>query len=328
MKKKSLIVILAMVIMCSVLLTGCYNVTSIPAGFAGKILTPTGWQEDWKEAGQVDLGQKNGNGTYNQLVLLELTSTTVMESFNPAKAVSEGGDNEDHRVLTRDGVPVSVDVYVRLIVPPDKSIWDKILAEVTPIHYNGDQTKGIPADPSEVQRVFVSDIYTKFAQPEVRGAIRTLFASYDNYEAVYSDFANLPKKLGDKLAIIFKDSDVPLNMMQVSLSNVKPDEALWAAKNQQAAAEAQVAAIKAVGQAMKDNPGYVEYMKWEYLLKIAQTGTNVTIVIGDGGSTTTSGDFAASQWLLQQLEKDTASGIYTPGTSSTASPSTSPTTNK
>lgn len=294
---------------------------TIPAGFVGKILTPTGWQEAWLEAGQVDLGIKNADQTFNQMVLLEVTSTTIMEAFNPAKPVSEGGDNEDHRVLTKDGVPVSVDVYVRLIVPPDKKTWTNILAQVTPKHYSGDPNKGIAGDPSEVQRVYVNDIYEKFARPEVRGAIRTLFASYDNYEAVYTDFQNIPEKLGDMLEGIFEDAGVPLTMMQVSLSNVKPDEALWAAKNQQAAANAQVEAIKAVGQAIRDNPGYVEYMKWEYLLKIAQSGQNVTIVVGDGGSTSTSEDFAAAQWLLQQLEKDTSYGSYTPEQSPSPSPS-------
>ena len=63
-------------------ISGCTtNVVNIPAGFVGKMLTPTGWQDKWLEAGQVDLGVKNSNGTYNTLVLLEVTSTTVKESF-------------------------------------------------------------------------------------------------------------------------------------------------------------------------------------------------------------------------------------------------------
>src|ERR1035437_6541689 len=40
----------------AILFTGCNNYVNIPAGFIGKILTPTGWTKGIIEAGQVDLG--------------------------------------------------------------------------------------------------------------------------------------------------------------------------------------------------------------------------------------------------------------------------------
>lgn len=275
--KKWYSVLLVVVMMCAMLmLVGCENYVNIPAGYSGRILTQTGWQEDWLGAGQVNIGQQQQNGATNQLVLLEVTSETIMESFDQAKTAAEGGDGEDHRVLTQDGVPVSVDVYVRLMVPNDKGIMTQILAQVTPNTFKG--------DPANVARIQVNDIYVKFAQPEVRGAIRALFAQYPNYEAVYADFANIPTKLGSTLTDMFKKSNIPLSMMDVSLSNVKPDEALWAAKNNQASADAQVQAIQKIGDAMKNNPGYVEYLKWQQLLEIAKTCPNVTIIVGDGNT--------------------------------------------
>ena len=46
------------------LLIGCTNdFRNIPAGFVAKKLTPSGWDKGILEAGQVDIGTKNSDGT-------------------------------------------------------------------------------------------------------------------------------------------------------------------------------------------------------------------------------------------------------------------------
>ena len=69
-------------------LSAC-NVKQIAAGYVGRVLTPTGWEDRIYEAGQVDLGTKHFSGTYNTLVLLEASSTTVKEQFTSAAILTD-----------------------------------------------------------------------------------------------------------------------------------------------------------------------------------------------------------------------------------------------
>src|SRR5215469_17593135 len=118
----------ALIAVVAVSLSAC-NVKEIPAGYVGRVLTPTGWEDKIYEAGQVDLGTKHFIGTYNTLVLLEASSTTVKEQFMSA-AMSP--DRQDHRVLTKNGTPLAVDVYVRAMAPDDPKQRNNIFALVTP----------------------------------------------------------------------------------------------------------------------------------------------------------------------------------------------------
>jgi len=112
----------------AILLCGCTHpaVRSIPAGYMGRVLTPTGWEESTHSAGQVDLRSPDRIGNFSVLILLEATSTTVKEQFLEANADSGKQDNTDHRVTTKDGAPLSVDVYIRAMLPDDPSTRDRI----------------------------------------------------------------------------------------------------------------------------------------------------------------------------------------------------------
>lgn len=291
--KSFLVLVLTVVIVLAMTACSVGNYVNIPSGYVGKILRPTGWDEDWLTAGQVDLGIANNNGSYNQLVLLQTTSETYLEAFGSIGSFTDG---QDHRILTQDGVPCEVNVTLRMIVPEDNDSRDAILAQVSP--------KQLYSNLSTVTGITVSDIYLKFAQSEVRSVIRATLAMYESYNAIYADYANVSDKLGEKIGVIFDKAGVPLKLMQVALSNVKPDETVWSAKNQNAAAASQVSTIQEVGKAIEANPGYLEYMKWQYLKDIAQTGTNVTIVIGDSGdSNNAANDFAAAQYVIDKLEE-------------------------
>jgi regulator of protease activity HflC (stomatin/prohibitin superfamily) len=291
------IALIFVVIVLAISATGCAgftNVVNIPAGYVGMLLTPTGWTGEWLEAGQVDLGLKNNNGTYNSLVLLEVTSTTVKEQFlAKGETVADGTVlTRDDRVLTQDSVPLSVDVYVRAMIPADNESRTAILAQVTPIHVEG--------DPAEVQRITVESIYKKFAQPETRSSVRTIFAGYKDYATVYQNYAGIPDTLGQRIATIFKANGVPLTLMSVSLSNVKPDEVVWESLNKKAAAQAEADAVNILGQAYKDNPGF---QQWQSLIEMSKNDPNLLVVLNSGES---SDSDALVKAMLQQMMKKTS----------------------
>lgn len=263
-----------------VLFSGCppAGVTDIPPGYIGKILTPTGWEQgEPRGAGQVDLGASANNGTENKLVMCESSSTTIKELFRPADPQSQDANlREDHRVLTRDGIPASVDIYVQVGVINEKKWIDSIFAQITPI-----------PDPSVGRRAYITleMVYSRLAQPIIRGKTRQIFAGYDNYHSVMNHYEQINAQIGGMIASTFKESKVPLMLIAVQLSNVKPDEAIWAAMNRKAAAQADAEAANILGQSLRQNPGYLQKYKWDTLREIKGSGT--TVIVNDGGITGT-----------------------------------------
>lgn len=70
------------IIATALMFASCENVVrTIPSGFVGKELTPTGFADEILESGQVDLGATNNNGTSTSLVLLEVTTTTYGRGY-------------------------------------------------------------------------------------------------------------------------------------------------------------------------------------------------------------------------------------------------------
>lgn len=263
----------------AILLAGCAGpaVRSIPAGYMGKVLTPTGWEPSTRTAGQVDLRNPDSNGNFSVLVLLEATSTTVKEQFLEANADSAKQDSTDHRVTTRDGAPLSVDVYIRAMLPDDEPTRDRIFTLVTPA--------GDPQD-YRLRRISIQNIYERFAQMKIRNNIRMIFAGYPAYKDVAANYGRLSDQIATMVIKTFEDDRVPLKLQDVQLSNVKQDPAVFKAQNDLAAAEAQADAIAKIGEAIRKNPEYREYMKWQSLKEIASTGTQKgtnTLIVVDSG---------------------------------------------
>ena len=61
---------------------------------------------------------------------------------------------------------------------------------------------------------------------------------------------------------------------------MKADDAIWQAEIKKAAADAEAAGIEKIGDALRANPAYVDYMKWQMLSKKAIP--NLTVI--DNGS--------------------------------------------
>src|SRR5262249_32135850 len=155
-------------------LAGCGQATpeyyTIRPGFACKVLTPNGYERDWRETGMMNLGGEGIGGIRNQAVCLETTTYQVEEQF----AQDDPRDHQDHRVLTRSGQRVAYDFYVRLIVPNDQRIWDSVLAQITATQ-SQDQSEG-----GRVNYITVADIFERYGNQEARSYGRQVATAYDS----------------------------------------------------------------------------------------------------------------------------------------------------
>lgn len=177
---KKLILLLSVV----TLFASCSNkVENIPGGYIGKLLTPTGWDKDILEAGQVDIGVISSNGQYTSLVLLEASTITVKESFGQAT----DSVKEDHRVMTKTA-PLTVDIYVQLSVPKEIKLRNNAFACITP-----------KAVSERVSSISLSSIYDQFAKMTVRGRVRGIFAKYNDWKEVMDNY----EKVNAEIAFIF-----------------------------------------------------------------------------------------------------------------------------
>ncbi|TSC77134.1 MAG: hypothetical protein G01um101431_317 [Parcubacteria group bacterium Gr01-1014_31] len=287
----------------AVLLGGCDNMKQVPPGFIAKKLTPTGWEKKLYESGMVNVGTKSNDGTMNILVICEATTATIKEQFG--KEAAGNTDAEDHRMLTKDGVPLTVDVYVRVLLPDDEENRNSIFVMVTP--------KATPD--IQVQRILLEDVYERFARPNIRSGARAIFAEQDSYTAVYQNFKTISDKVGALVAETFKNAKVPLRLQAVELSNVKPDDIIWQANAAKASADAEVNRIKAIGDSLKASPEYREYMMWKQLEKIAEVGSKTglnTIIIVPVGGETLGKQIAAAEYLRQQVAPKGTKIVPTP----------------
>ncbi len=126
MKKTVFLLLMAVLVM-----TSCQTIIPVPPGFQAKLLTPSGFEDEVKGPGQVDIGKQTAQGVGNQLVLLESTAMTVKEPFTQ-KMNTETNEKMDHRLRTSDGTPLNGDIYVQIGVPTDKTVLDDVFT------YNSD----------------------------------------------------------------------------------------------------------------------------------------------------------------------------------------------
>lgn len=255
--------------MIAIFQIGCGNVIKeIPAGYIGKKLTPSGWDKGILEAGQVDLQEQNSDGTFTKLVTLEATSISLKESFNQS---TEQG--EDHRILIGK-TPVTVDVYVRMMVPQDADKRNAIFAQTTPT-----------AIDERVSTITVAKIYAQFAQMDIRSGIREVLQKQTDVSYISTHLDEFNDKLGAMAIKMFERSGVPLSVQNVTLSNVKMDATVWEAENQKAAAIAQVDAINKVGAALRANPEYQAFAtmnkKYDTYKELAAKIGTFTIIDGN-----------------------------------------------
>lgn len=261
-------------------LTGCADIRNIPPGHIGKMREANGWEKGIRQSGLVNVATYF---TYydNHLVICESSATTVKESFDRPSDTNP----EDHRVLTADKVPLAVDLFVQVTIPSDPTLVDSIFQEVTARPaVTGKDDKGRDELDSKLFEITLEMIYDKFARMIVHGQTREIFAKYKNLDDVINNYEKVNSQIQKMVGDTFKAEHIPLQLLAAQISNIKPDTRVWEARNKQAAAASEVAAINLVGDAIRRNPGYIQKMKWDALKEIAGKGTNITVIEGSGSS--------------------------------------------
>ena len=261
---------------------------SVPPGYVGKVLTPKGWDRGILEPGQIDLGELGSGGNGNSLVLLEGVTTTIREKFQEAATNDDPGDD---RVLTKDGVPLTLTVYIRITAPKDELKLNTIFAQMTP------QTSQ-----NRVSNITLENIYLRFAKMDVRNRIRAIIASYDNYKSIYADFEGVNQRINQAIGTVFEQNIVPLVFQNAGISNAKPDQKVWDAENEKVAAVARADAMNIISAAISADPNNLITLKWQYLQKIAEiaatNGTKVIIITDSDSSVVDRIPAAISEGLL------------------------------
>jgi hypothetical protein len=126
----------------SMMLAGCWqSYQDIPPNYIGMKLTPTGYEDTIYTPGQVDIGTTSQSGQGNQLVLIQRSGVEIKEQFLGKDGNKDGAD---HRCLTQDQNPMTLDVRLVLALPdystpPGKKDLKTLfmLGNPTPMQGNG-----------------------------------------------------------------------------------------------------------------------------------------------------------------------------------------------
>lgn len=260
--------IFALSIVLVLALTSCQNVVrSIPSGHVAKELTPTGFSDAILESGQVDLGERKNDGTFTSLVLLEVSTKTIKESFDAAGA--DPNEAGDHRVRTKDGAPVAVDIYVQMAVPQDKKLRDGIFAMISPQ----------PTNDERISIITIDAVYSQFAKMTIRGNVRSIFAKYHNVDSVYAHYTEINAEISLMVINVIKQSKAPFEILNAQLSNVKEDPTILESKNKLIAARNEAKAADELGKAIKENPQYMEARRLQVLERVGSSSKNTLIIM-------------------------------------------------
>lgn len=266
--------------------TGCWRMTVIPSGYIGKILTPSGFNKEFLPPGQVNLGGASCVGNQSRLVILENTTMTQVEMFRDSKSSNDG---QDHRIVTKDGVPTTVDMYVRVTLPDDNEIKNLIFLQVTPEK----------SDNELIAKITLANIYARFVEMDTRNRVRDVISKYLNFQDVLNNYSKVNQEVTAAVIAAFKDSHVPLKLQDAQLSQVLPDPQVWDSEVKKKASEALQSQIQALGETIASNPSYIKYLQWQAMQEIAKTGN--LIIVTDGSDD--QNIWAATQTTLEQMKK-------------------------
>ena len=283
MSKKSLFFLLLGLLL---LTTGCQQYQNVPPNYLGMKLTPTGYEDHIYTPGQVDIGTSDQSGMATSLVLIQSSGLEIKEQFLGKDGNS---DKEDHRILTKDMSPMTVDVRLLLALPD----WatEKGKKDLQRIFSLGNPTAS--KDTDRVMTISAESIYHDQAQLLLRNRLRSIFAGYASFSDAFMSFADeSPKGLNAKVlqaaVEILQSQNVPLRIVEARVSNLKPDENVWKAQVQIQAADSQILAMTKVAEYLRKNPDAREIYKYIALgdlLRIAgDKGQNTMIFTDISGS--------------------------------------------
>lgn len=254
-------------------LIGCSNYVDVPPNYIGMKLTPTGYEDHIYTPGQVDIETKNTSGLSNSLVLIQRSGLQIKEAFLGSQA-SE--DKTDHRCLTHDKVPFTLDARLMLAIPDHETEQGK--KDLARLFLLGNPV--VAKDNARVLMLSAKSVYEEQAQLQVRGAIRRICASYENFEDAFAAFASedpqtsLNAKMASAVVAMLREQQVPLHVVAVQVSNMKPDDTVVEAQVALRAAEKRIQAIQAVTDFLEGNPTRAFVYKMQVLQEIVAKAAN------------------------------------------------------
>jgi hypothetical protein len=214
-------------------------------------LTPTGYEDTIYTPGQVDIGTTSQAGQGNELVLIQRSGIEVKEQF-----LDKGGskDGADHRCLTHDQNPMTLDVRLVLALPDYSTPQGK--KDLRTLFMLGN-----PAPMQSSNRILLlsaESVYVQQAQLQVRGHIRKICSQYPDFSTAFKAFGGERDGLTDRIAVgvgkVLIEQGVPLRLVGAQVSNMKPDDSVVEAQIAQKAAEARTAAIKTLTDFLDQDP--------------------------------------------------------------------------
>ncbi|HEY2446857.1 MAG TPA: SPFH domain-containing protein [Rhizomicrobium sp.] len=258
---------------------------SVPAGYVCRVLGPNGFEGDFEEAGQINLGGQGVGGIENRVVCLQTTTVQVEEQM----VQDDPRDHQDHRILTKVGNRVAIDVYVRMIVPHDRAIWTSVLAQVTPT---------VDQNNPRFSYIDVADIYQIYGHQEVRGFIRDLGPHYESDLDMNNDRQSIANKVTAQLANRLGELHAPLELQGVTISNIAPDPTVQNARN----VALTTTSVNQVAASLTANYVKLEGIRaQERMINVlSQSRTPVTIIFGVSPDVAVPANAANEQASAQQ----------------------------
>jgi hypothetical protein len=166
-------------------------------------------------------------------------------------------------------------MYVQIAVPADLTARDGIFSMVT--------AKPLPG----VQRVSVitvEDIYNRFTHLAIRGSVRSIFAQYKNTDEIMQNYDKINAQIAESAIQAVKQSNAPFQILGAQLSNVKEDPAILASKNKLVGTSNEVLSIEKIGNAIRNNPGYLDARRLDVLEKAAGNSKSNLVIMDSRGN--------------------------------------------
>lgn len=275
-----------------VFITGCeMRFANVPPNDIGMMLTPTGYENKVYSPGQVNIGKEDTDGEGNKLVLIQRSGIEVKEQFIGA-AGSE--DKEDHRCLTRDNAPMTLDVRLMFALPDyEKPEGMKDLNRIFQLGNPQEIENGPKEMKGRVLRISGESIYADQARQQVRGRIRQICSVYENFDAAFIAASgtgpkSMTRHVEEAVASILREKQVPLRLLTAYVSNMKPDSTVMDAISAKKAAEKRVEAISELTKFLSEDSTGVRWKVYQMqvlqeIVSTANTNGHNTIYMVDVG---------------------------------------------
>lgn len=249
MNKISVGVRVLLILALTVPLAACWeHFVNVPPNDIGMILTPTGYEDKIYSPGQINLGELDSAGQGNTLVLIQRSAFQIKEAFVGADPT---GDNEDHRCLTGNVAPMTIDVRLTFALPDyTTDVGKKDLSRIFLLG-NPEATND-----SRVVRITAESIYQDQTQQQVRSKLRQICGSYADFTTANAAFSNgdLNLKVEEAIRGVMTEMKIPLRLVSAAVSNMKPDQTVLEAISANQAAEQRVKAMQTLTDFLDEDP--------------------------------------------------------------------------